>query len=71
MLEHEPPESSGKLWAATVAEALLRRARSGDVMAFREVANRIEGKPLQAVAVKMDPNSGPSGAVNGCSEAHQ
>ena len=39
----------GKTWAAVIAEVLLNQARRGDVRAIAELANRIEGKPLQPV----------------------
>jgi len=51
-LEEEAPNSDGKTWAATIAEALLRQAAKGDVRAIAELANRIEGKPVQAMAVE-------------------
>ncbi len=51
----QAPDASEKTWAAVIAEALLRRAVSGDVRAISELANRVEGKPLQAV--DLDVNS--------------
>jgi hypothetical protein len=56
LLEQDAPGAKGKTWAAVIAEALLRKARKGDVRAIAELANRIEGKPLQALelGVNMD-----------------
>jgi L-rhamnose isomerase len=51
MLDEEAPNSGGKPWAAVIAEALLRKARRGDVRAISELANRIEGKPHQSLDV--------------------
>lgn len=58
LLEQEAPNSHGRTWGAVIADALLRRARKGDVRAFAELANRIEGRPLQSVnlAVRGVPN---------------
>jgi hypothetical protein len=62
LLEEEAPNSDGKTWAATVAEALLRQAAKGDVRAITELANRIEGKPAQPVAAEV-------GGLEGLAEA--
>lgn len=37
-------------------EAILDKANDGDVAAFREVADRLDGKPSQAVDLGSDPN---------------
>lgn len=58
LLEQTAPNAQGKSWALVIAEALLKRARSGDVRAFTVLANRIEGKPHQSVA--LDVNANPS-----------
>ena len=35
-----------------ILQALLRRARQGDVRAFADLANRVEGRPPQAVRLE-------------------
>jgi hypothetical protein len=55
LLQQQAPRESGKTWAVVIAEALLRHAAKGDVRAISELANRVEGKPLQAV--NLDLNS--------------
>jgi hypothetical protein len=40
LLQQEAPEKKGQTWAAAIAEALVRRAATGDVQAIAEVANR-------------------------------
>lgn len=57
MLEEEAPKGNGRTWAALIAEALLTKARKGDVRAITELANRVEGKALQAVDLKADVHS--------------
>ena len=37
-----------------VAKALLEQAEGGDIRAIRELADRLDGKPLQAVEASMD-----------------
>jgi hypothetical protein len=54
LLDQEAPDAAGKSWAAVIAETLLRQARAGDVRAISELANRIEGKPLQPVDLNAD-----------------
>ena len=58
LLDEEAPKSGGKLWAVVIAEALLRKARKGDVRAIAELANRIEGKPHQSLAVDVNAKMG-------------
>lgn len=58
LLAQEAPGSGGKPWAEVIAEALLRKARKGDVRAIAELANRIEGKPHQAVEVDLNGTLG-------------
>lgn len=57
LLEGEAPNSDGKSWAYVIAEALLKRARNGDVRAFAVLANRIEGRPHQSLAVDVSANT--------------
>jgi hypothetical protein len=54
LLQVEAPDAGGRTWATVVAEALLHQARKGDVRAIAELANRIEGKPLQPVELSGD-----------------
>ncbi len=54
LLGQEAPDATGKSWATVIAEALLNQARRGDVRAIGELANRIEGKPLQPVELSGD-----------------
>ena len=49
LLSQEAPNAKGRTGASLIAEALLKKARKGDVRAIAELANRIEGKPRQAV----------------------
>jgi Family of unknown function (DUF5681) len=56
LLEEEAPKANGQTWATVIAEALLTKARKGDVRAIAELANRIEGRPAQAIAVDLNKN---------------
>jgi len=56
LLAEDAPNSGGKLWAEVIADALLRKARRGDVRAIAELANRVEGKPCQSLAVDVNAN---------------
>jgi hypothetical protein len=47
-----------------IAEALVRRAAKGDVRAFREIADRIEGKPRQAVEFDVGVDGEPIPALH-------
>ncbi len=51
LLDQEAPGARGRTYAEVIAEALIKQARKGDVRAIAELANRIEGKPLQPVNV--------------------
>jgi hypothetical protein len=57
LLQQEAPSAAGKTWAAAIAEVLLAQALNGDVRAIAEVANRVEGKPLQAMDLHLDPSN--------------
>ena len=57
LLQQQAPGDSGKTWASVIAESLLRQAAKGDVRAISELANRIEGKPLQAVDLDLNSSS--------------
>jgi hypothetical protein len=52
--EVEP--KSGKTWFQLAAEALVSKAFRGDVQAFREIADRVDGRSIQSVEL-----SGPDG----------
>jgi hypothetical protein len=58
MLEQEAPAANGRTWAAVIAEALLKKARKGDVRAIAELANRIEGKSRQTLDLELDVCTG-------------
>ena len=53
LLQEQSTEPSGKTWATVIAEALLQQAAKGDVRAITELANRVEGKPLQSVDLEV------------------
>ena len=55
-LGQEAPNGKGQTWAAVIAKALLTRAAKGDIRAIAELANRVEGKPFQALAVDVGAN---------------
>ena len=55
LLEQDSPNARDKTWATALAEVLLRKALKGDLRAIAEVANRVEGKPLQAVDLDLSP----------------
>jgi hypothetical protein len=56
LLESEAPNSDGKSWANVIVEALLKKARKGDVRAFAVLANRIEGRPHQSLVFDVNAN---------------
>jgi hypothetical protein len=51
-LDQEAPKGKGQTWASVIAEALLVKARKGDVRAFSELANRMEDRRAQDVAFR-------------------
>src|SRR5271166_3074377 len=57
LLEQEAPNGKGETWAARIARALVLKASKGDVRAISELANRLEGKPPQAIEVDADFHS--------------
>jgi hypothetical protein len=63
LLEQEAPKAKGQTWASVIAEALLVKARKGDVRAISELANRIEGRLAQAVAVDLEAAEGLAEAI--------
>ena len=52
LVMQEAPNADGQTWADLIAKALLQEAIKGDVRAISELANRIEGKPLQGLSVE-------------------
>jgi hypothetical protein len=59
LLEEPAPRGKGKTWADVIVDALIRRAAKGDTRAFREIANRTDGKPHQAMAVDLGADGEP------------
>jgi hypothetical protein len=55
-LEQDAPNADGKTWAEVIAEALLKKARKGDVRAVAVLADRIEGRPHESLAVDLNAN---------------
>ena len=43
----------------SVARALIKNAEGGDIRAIRELADRLDGKPTQAVEANLDVSSDP------------
>jgi hypothetical protein len=48
------PNAPEKTIAEVIARALIREAIAGNVQAIREVGDRSEGKPAQAIALDLD-----------------
>jgi hypothetical protein len=48
------PNATEKTIAEVIARALIREAVAGNVQAIREVGDRTEGKPAQAIALDLD-----------------
>ncbi len=48
------PNAPEKTIAEVIARALIREAVAGNVQAIREVGDRSEGKPAQALAIDLD-----------------
>ena len=58
LLTEEAPNGKGQTWATVIAQALLQEASKGDVRAISELANRIDCKPHQPLAVNLDAAEG-------------
>jgi len=71
LLEEESPNGDGKTWAVIIAEALLKQAAKGDVRAITELANRIEGKPVQPIAAEAGRTRGTCRDYRGSSGTRQ
>ncbi len=50
-LAEAAPDAPEETIAEVIARALIREAKSGNVQAIREIADRTEGKPKQAIDV--------------------
>ncbi len=48
------PNAPEKTIAETIARSLIREAIAGNVQAIREVGDRSEGRPAQALAIDLD-----------------
>ncbi len=49
-----PKDPGGRTYAEVIAELMCKRATQGDVAAAKEVADRVEGRPRQALDVDMN-----------------
>jgi len=52
-LAEEMPNATERTVAETIARALIREAKTGNAQAIREIADRTEGKPKQAIDVDL------------------
>ncbi len=52
-LAEEMPNAPERTVAEQIARALIREAIGGDVAAIREIADRTEGKPKQAIGIDL------------------
>jgi len=52
LLEQPYEDDPALTWAQAIALALTRKAADGNVEAAREIADRVEGKPAQQLAVR-------------------
>jgi hypothetical protein len=50
-----PGDLQGRTYAERIAEVLCRTAIKGDIRAIRELADRAEGRPRQAIQIEQDP----------------
>jgi hypothetical protein len=53
-LAQQMPGADESTFAEALAKALIDKALSGDVLAAREVLDRVEGKPKQSIDVDMN-----------------
>jgi hypothetical protein len=60
---YEGPNVPSGMALARIAESVVQRAIDGDQKAVEEIANRLDGKPAQAVTVAGDPEN-PVGLVH-------
>lgn len=53
-----PFDKEGRTWCEAIAWAMVKKALRGDVRAFSEIADRVDGKPRQSIEL-----SGPDGGA--------
>lgn len=58
-------DPDGRTFAEVLAEQMVIKARSGDVSALREMADRTEGKPRQTIALSVERREQLEQAVEG------
>jgi hypothetical protein len=51
-----PNDTQERTFAELIAQQLVRAAATGNILAAREIADRTEGKPKQAIAMDMNVN---------------
>jgi hypothetical protein len=49
-----PNDTNERTFAEVIAQSLVRAARMGNILAAKEIADRTEGKPKQAIAMDMN-----------------
>lgn len=52
--EKNPDDARGRTWFEMAVDELRTKAASGDVVAFKELYDRLEGKPRQSVTLTVD-----------------
>jgi hypothetical protein len=53
-----PFDKEGRTWCEAIAWAMVKKALRGDVRAFAEISDRVDGKPRQSIEL-----SGPEGGA--------
>lgn len=56
-VKRETKGKGSRQWLDKLADKLVRVAHKGDVSALREIGDRLDGKPAQALQIKGDPDS--------------
>jgi predicted transcriptional regulator len=51
-----PDDTQERTFAEVIAQSLVRAAATGNILAAKEIADRTEGKPKQAVDMTMNVN---------------
>lgn len=51
-----PNDTQERTFAEVIAQSLVRAAATGNILAAKEIADRTEGKPKQAIAMDMNVN---------------
>ncbi len=49
-----PNDTNERTFAEVIAQSLVRAAATGNILAAKEIADRTEGKPKQAIAMDMN-----------------